>query len=110
MEIGVVAFERIQDFADRVAERFRPHRVILFDSYAYGTPRPDSDVDYLVVMDDGGRPVEKILEISAAIDNDFPIDILVRNPKALRERLDLGDPLLTSAVGRGRVLYEAPRG
>ena len=110
MQGGVVPFQKIQEFADRVAERFRPQRIILFGSYAYGTPRSDSDVDYLVVMDDDGRPLDKILEISAAIDNDFPIDILVRSPQALRQRLDLGDPVLTSAVRRGRVLYESAHG
>ena len=29
---------------------FKPDKVVLFGSYAYGTPHPDSDVDILVVM------------------------------------------------------------
>ena len=37
-------------FARQVAERFRPEKIILFGSHAYGTPHPDSDVDILVVM------------------------------------------------------------
>ena len=40
----------IRDYARRVAERFQPEKIILFGSYAYGTPHEDSDVDILVVM------------------------------------------------------------
>src|SRR5262245_5321710 len=39
----------IRRFARQVAERFRPDKVILFGSYAYGTPHADSDVDILVI-------------------------------------------------------------
>jgi predicted nucleotidyltransferase len=45
-----VPMRAIREFARRVAERFRPEKIILFGSYAYGTPHADSDVDILVVM------------------------------------------------------------
>ena len=40
----------IRRYARRIAERFEPKKIILFGSYAYGTPHEDSDVDLLVVM------------------------------------------------------------
>jgi predicted nucleotidyltransferase len=40
----------IRKFAREVAKRFDPDKIILFGSYAYGTPHEDSDVDILVVM------------------------------------------------------------
>src|SRR5437667_1072159 len=40
----------IRRFARRIAEEFHPDKIILFGSYAYGTPNEDSDVDLLVVM------------------------------------------------------------
>jgi hypothetical protein len=40
----------IRDFARQVGKRFQPEKIILFGSYAYGTPHADSDVDILVVM------------------------------------------------------------
>src|ERR1700733_2953868 len=40
----------IRRFAGAVAERFQPDKIILFDSYAYGTPHAASDVDILGVM------------------------------------------------------------
>ena len=38
----------IRRFARQVAERFEPEKIILFGSFAYGTPHADSDVDLLV--------------------------------------------------------------
>jgi predicted nucleotidyltransferase len=40
----------IRLYAREVAEKFHPDKIILFGSYAYGTPHDDSDVDILVVM------------------------------------------------------------
>ena len=34
----------------RIVENFQPQKIILFGSYALGTPRPESDVDLLIVM------------------------------------------------------------
>jgi len=39
----------IQRYCDKIAEAFQPQRIVLFGSYAYGKPTPDSDVDVLVV-------------------------------------------------------------
>ncbi len=41
----------IHALAERIAAEFRPEKVILFGSHAYGTPSEDSDVDMLVIMD-----------------------------------------------------------
>jgi predicted nucleotidyltransferase len=35
----------IRRFARELAERFHPDKIILFGSYAYGTPHAGSDVD-----------------------------------------------------------------
>ena len=40
----------IRRVADQIAEQFSPQQIILFGSYARGDPRPESDVDLLVVM------------------------------------------------------------
>ena len=40
-----------QNHSRRIAERFDPEKIISFGSYAYGSPRPDSDIDLLVIME-----------------------------------------------------------
>ncbi|MBU0512881.1 MAG: nucleotidyltransferase domain-containing protein [Chloroflexi bacterium] len=99
--------EKITAFCDRVVEQFQPEKVILFGSYAYGSPTPDSDVDVLVVLPFKGKNPEKATEIWMASRPRFPIDIMVRKPQELQRRLELGDVFLQEIIERGTVLYEA---
>jgi predicted nucleotidyltransferase len=95
----------IRQFARRVAERFHPDKIILFGSYAYGTPNADSDVDILVIMpcrNQGSRAGRIRWEVPAP----FPMDLIVRTPETLRWRLEEGDSFLREIVSKGKVLYE----
>ncbi len=97
----------IDNVAKRIAEKFDPERIILFGSYAYGKPHPYSDVDLLIVMDTKERPLAKQLEISRALSpHPFGMDILVRAPNQLRERIAMGDYFLREIVTKGKVVYE----
>lgn len=98
---------QIEQFARQVVEQFRPERIILFGSHAYGNPSEDSDVDLLVVMPHEGKALRKAIEIRLALDAPFPLDLLVRDPAVLQQRLEWGDFFLREVVEKGEVLYEA---
>jgi predicted nucleotidyltransferase len=103
----MIAFSAIQAAAMRIAEQFKPQKIILFGSYAYGKPNEDSDVDYMVLM--RGRNVEdRALDIRMAIKFSFPVDLLVRSPSRFERRIAMGDFFLTEIKEKGKVLYEAP--
>jgi predicted nucleotidyltransferase len=95
----------IRRFARQVAERFKPDRIILFGSYAYGTPHADSDVDILVVMP-ARNQIDQAVRIDKAIDPPCPLDLIVRTPKNMKWRLEEGDSFLREVVTKGKVLYE----
>jgi predicted nucleotidyltransferase len=95
----------IRDYALQIAERFRPNRIILFGSYAYGKPNEDSDVDILVVMP-ARDEINQAVRILESTDSSFPLDLIVRTPQNLRWRLQEGDWFLREIVGKGTVLYE----
>ena len=40
---------QIQAVVQRIVEGYAPDRIILFGSYAYGTPTEDSDLDLLII-------------------------------------------------------------
>lgn len=103
----MVATSAIHELAGRIAEAFRPERIILFGSYAYGRPTLDSDVDLLVVMPHEGKSWDAAARIRGTVRPRFPVDLVVRTPQKLRERLAMGDVLLREIVTRGTVLYEA---
>ena len=100
--------KQIKDFGRQLAREFKPRKVVLFGSYAYGSPRPDSDVDLLVVMPLSGKPVDKSVEMRLRLRPRFPLDLLVRTPAKIKERLAMGDNFIRDILDRGKVLYEAP--
>ncbi len=69
-----------------------------------------SDVDLLVVMKTDERPLAKQMEFSLALSpHPFGMDILVRTPQQLKERIALGDSFLREITTKGQVLYERAR-
>jgi predicted nucleotidyltransferase len=99
----------IRAFARQVAERFRPDRIILFGSYAYGRPHKYSDVDILVIVP-ARNEIDKSVQILNALDPPFDADLIVRTPRNLEWRLREGDWFLREVVTRGKVLYEKTDG
>ena len=96
---------QIQRVSDEIARRFCPDKIILFGSYAYGTPTDDSDVDLLVVMPFEGRKAKKATEIRLAIRAGFAMDLIPITPARLEERLAMNDFFLREITEKGRVLH-----
>jgi len=103
----LVAMNQIEEFGRRVGEEFGAERVILFGSYARGNATLDSDVDILVVGAFEGRSVDRSVEIRMKLRPDFPMDLLVRTPEKVRERIEMGDAFMREILDHGKVLYEA---
>src|SRR5712691_4919735 len=92
---------RIQAFVDEMVRQFRPKRVVLFGSYAYGQPNEDSDVDLLVIMPHQGHSAVQAAEILKRIRAGFPVDLIVRSPQAIRQRLAMDDYFITEILEQG---------
>jgi predicted nucleotidyltransferase len=99
--------EAIDDVVRQIAEKFHPQKIILFGSYARGNPRPESDVDLLVVMDGAEKKRRPSLEIRQSLGAMFGLDLIVYSPKQLKDRLEMEDWFLRDAVETGKVVYEA---
>lgn len=96
----------IRSYAKRIGMQFRPERVILFGSYARGGATADSDVDLLVIMDhDKPRNIEQAIEIQLATDVTFPMDLIVRRPDEVHDRLSMNDSFIRGVLADGEVLY-----
>jgi predicted nucleotidyltransferase len=102
--------KQIREFGRRLGREFNPQKVILFGSHAHGQPRPDSDVDLLVVMPLEGDPVDKSVEVRLKLRPRFPLDLLIRTPAKIKERLAMGDDFIRDILDKGTVLYEAHDG
>lgn len=104
----MVTRQEIQATCDDIVRDFSPLQVILFGSYAYGTPTEDSDVDLLVVM-----PIpksefrNKAIEIRQRIPYRFGMDLLVRSPEEIAYRVSYNDWFLREITEKGKLLHGA---
>lgn len=94
----------------RIARELRPQKIILFGSYAYGNPTPDSDVDLLVIMESNAPRRERFLSVARLLrPRVFPLDLLVHTPKEIHHSLTHRDFFMQEIISRGKVLYERTR-
>lgn len=97
---------RIAELSEQIATEFHPDRIVLFGSHARGTAGTDSDVDLLIILAFEGKAASKSVEIRMKIRPGFPVDLVVRTPEKVRERLAMGDGFLREILETGTVLYE----
>lgn len=102
----------IAALAAAIGARFRPERVVLFGSRAHGTPRPDSDIDLMVVLAGDEREADVAERITRSVDPPPTgrLHITVRSPEQVRVGLAEGDFFIVDAVARGITLYVAAGG
>jgi predicted nucleotidyltransferase len=98
---------QIRAFSKAVVREFHPQKIVLFGSYAYGRPTRDSDVDLLVIMPFNRKQGRKSLEIRQRITANFPLDLIVRTPEFIAQRLRWRDCFTEEILSKGEVLYEA---
>ena len=103
----MISKKQINDWCDDIVQRFHPDKVVLFGSCAQGNPTEDSDVDLLVVMPFEGRSIEQAVKLRMDTRPTFPVDLIVRTPDMISERLSKGDTFIHEIIETGRVLYEA---
>ena len=98
--------EAIQEMARRIAEEFRPDRIILFGSHARGEANPDSDIDLLIIMPVEGSRREKAIQIGVALhDIRVAKDIIVTTPENFEWRKEIPGTIERPADREGVVLY-----
>ena len=92
-----------------------PQKVILFGSYAYGTPDEESDIDLLVVLDKNEMPqtfqdnMKNKLVVRKAIwelSTQVSIDLLVYTKPMYQRFQELGSMFAQEILQKGKVLYE----
>lgn len=103
----MVDLDLIKALSERIVREFRPERIILFGSYATGEPTDGSDIDLLVVLPFEGKATHKAGEIRNRIRPEFPLDLIVRTPEQVEDRLAKNDWFMRDIFAKGRTLYEA---
>jgi len=96
--------EQIADCASRLRAAYEPKEIILFGSYAWGTPNDDSDLDFCVIVKDSPKPYYLRSQDGerAMFGTRIPTDILVPTELELQERMRI-DPkgIFSEIIQRG---------
>ena len=104
------AQEIIQDILEKLRTSYAPQKVILFGSYAYGTPQPDSDIDLLIIKETSERFIDRWVTVRRILsdpERTVPLETLVLTPQEVERRLAIGDQFLAEILDKGEVLYAA---
>jgi predicted nucleotidyltransferase len=97
---------QISNVVNQIINNIHPDKIILFGSYAEGTPSEDSDLDLLIIQDTTlakpkrGREIRKYLR-----GMKIPLDLVVYTPREIREWQDTKSAFITQIMERGKVLY-----
>jgi predicted nucleotidyltransferase len=100
--------KKIQDAVDKIVREFRPEKVILFGSYAWGEPTEDSDVDLFIVKNSIMPRRQRQRDLRFRMyPPDLPLDLLVYTPNEIEQRLKIGDFFVRDVMENGKILYAA---
>jgi predicted nucleotidyltransferase len=109
---GMVASQEVRQTIQVILEKllagYAPQKVILFGSYAYGDPRPDSDIDLLIIKETDERFIDRWVAVRRLLSDPgrtIPLETLVLTPQELSDRLAIGDQFLAEVMEKGDVLY-----
>jgi predicted nucleotidyltransferase len=100
----------IRSITAKIVAEYQPQRILLFGSYAYGMPDPDSDVDLLIIKDTPERAIDRRIRVRQILrdpQRKIPCSPVVITPGEMETRLALGDQFLQSILDHGELLYAA---
>lgn len=103
-----MAEQDIQKITDKIVKEFKPQKVVLFGSYAWGTPTKDSDIDIFVIKDD---PRKNIRDMAIDLEEillprTLPLDLIVYKPEQVERFIKEENMFITKILTKGKTLYE----
>jgi predicted nucleotidyltransferase len=98
---------RINEISKKIVKEIAPEKIILFGSYANGTPTEDSDIDLIIVNKTTMPKNKRGIEIRRLFYRQLiPLDIKVYTPQEFNHELSNRFSFLYSAMKNSIVLYE----
>ncbi|MDI3509150.1 MAG: uncharacterized protein PWP48_1981 [Clostridiales bacterium] len=100
--------EIIEEIKERLIERINPESIILFGSTARGTDVLDSDIDILVVWDEGSNlpNIQRRIKLRDAIGYvDVPVDLLTCTRDELKAALSDSNSFTSAILKEGKIIY-----
>ena len=112
----MVDIEKLKPEIVEALKHLNPDKIILFGSYAYGTPTEDSDIDLFLLKDDLKKEnIRKYkLELQKALFGIqkkylLGIDLFVDSTQRMNHRINkVKDQFYDTVLNKGKVIYGEP--
>lgn len=104
-EVGKI----IEEIVERIVREYKPKKIILFGSYAYGEPTEDSDIDLLIIKDTDKRAIDRWVEVKRLLrhcSRTVAVSPFVYTEQEIEDRVAVKDFFLEEVLEKGKVLYE----
>ncbi len=103
----LVSRETINNIAKEIANRFNPEKIVLFGSYASNRENPDSDVDFLIVMESDLPHYQRSVPLQLMF-RPMPcaVDFLIFTPEEVNNWNGIPNHIITEALKNGKIIYE----
>lgn len=102
-----IAHEKLDEITQRILDVSQPEKIILFGSYARGTPTPNSDLDLLVILKGVDTPRAESNRLRRALRGLLIlIDIIVASPEQIDRYDDAPGLIYRTVLKEGMVIYE----
>lgn len=96
----------IQSITDQIIRKYKPKKIILFGSAGRGEYDKVNDLDFLIIKDDVPiHGLARMRELDTIIDRKIAADMIVYRSDEFEDRINLGDPFISTILSEGRVLY-----
>lgn len=95
------------DFIDQLIKNYKPEKIILFGSRAWGEPDDESDVDLLIIKITNTRRLNRREEALSNIERDVPVDVIILTPDEINYLVnEMRSEFIKEILQKGKVLYE----
>lgn len=98
----------VAEMVAKLVRGYGPQKVILFGSYAWGTPDGDSDIDLFIVKNTPERFIDRWTSVRRILSDRHRmvgLDVFVLTPSEVTERLAVGDQFVRQILEQGELLY-----
>ncbi|MFH1413044.1 MAG: nucleotidyltransferase domain-containing protein [bacterium] len=98
--------KNLKNITEKIVKGFKPEKIVLFGSYAYGNPSKDSDLDLFIITNTKNtRNTAREID-SSIFPRSLPIDILVYTEEQVKKRKKIGDFFINDILNKGKILYD----
>ncbi|MDE3090320.1 MAG: nucleotidyltransferase domain-containing protein [Chloroflexota bacterium] len=99
--------QQLDQAVDRLVKEFEPQKIVLFGSYVWGTPRPDSDIDLLVIVESSPlSPTRRAAQAYRCLQGlKIPVEVIVSTRHEIERYRSVPASLTRRILERGQVVY-----